>query len=476
MKFSWKILLCTMLIMAAACGASGYFFVNYVFQTSLARETRQALDESSILSFAFEMAALNIPSKYDVLPDGTVEQIGVYLENSGQHGSRLLRISDASGKVLYASEGFTGDTSLWEEHGENTRVYRVLRLGGSYYIQTQTRINISDRLLRLETMKDVTEVYTERTEGFQMYRRVTVIVLLCSGVVMTLIACWLTRPIRLLTQATGKMAEGEYSYRAEQISHDEMGQLTADFNHMAETLEQNIKNLENEVRAREDFIAAFSHELKTPLTAIIGYADMLRSRKLDEEKHFMCANYIYTEGKRLETMALRLLDIIVARREEIERKKTNAAGIFTYLQEIYGEKDSPENSRVKVTIRWEKGEIYADENLLKTVLTNLTDNAMKASEEGQTVEITGKRLENGYYFQVRDEGIGIPAEECHKITEAFYMVDKSRSRAHNGAGLGLALCTAILELHHSRLKIESTLGEGSCMSFLIPDEGVNTDE
>ena len=212
------------------------------------------------------------------------------------------------------------------------------------------------------------------------------------------------------------------------------------------------------------------------MTAIIGYADMLRSRKLDEEKHFMCANYIYTEGKRLETMALRLLDIIVARREEIERKKTNAAGIFTYLQEIYGEKDSPENSRVKVTIRWEKGEIYADENLLKTVLTNLTDNAMKASEEGQTVEITGKRLENGYYFQVRDEGIGIPAEECHKITEAFYMVDKSRSRAHNGAGLGLALCTAILELHHSRLKIESTLGEGSCMSFLIPDEGVNTDE
>ena len=120
MKFSWKILLCTMLIMAAACGASGYFFVNYVFQTSMERETRQALDESSILRFAFETAALNIPSKYDVLPDGTVEQIGVYLENSGQHGNRLLRISDENGKVLYVSEGFTGDTSLWEERRENT--------------------------------------------------------------------------------------------------------------------------------------------------------------------------------------------------------------------------------------------------------------------------------------------------------------------------------------------------------------------
>ena len=433
MKFSWKILFCTMLIMAAACGASGYFFVNYVFQTSMERETRQALDESSILRFAFETAALNIPSKYDVLPDGTVEQIGVYLENSGQHGNRLLRISDENGKVLYASEGFTGDTSLWEERGENTRVYRVLQSGDSYYIQTQTRINVSDRMLTLETMKNVTAVYTERTEGFRMYRQVTVIVLLCSGAVMTLIACWLTRPIRLLTRATGKMAEGEYSYRAEQISNDEMGQLTADFNHMAEALEQNIQNLENEVRAREDFIAAFSHELKTPLTAMIGYADMLRSRKLDDEKHFLCANYIYTEGKRLETMALRLLDIIVTRRKEIDRKTTNVSGIFSYLQEIYDETKNPENG-------------------------------------------TGRRMENGYYFQVRDEGIGIPEEELQKITEAFYMVDKSRSRAHNGAGLGLALCTAILELHHSRLKIESTLGHGSCMSFLIPDEGVKADE
>ena len=169
MKFSWKILFCTMLIMAAACGASGYFFVNYVFQTSMERETRQALDESSILRFAFETAALNIPSKYDVLPDGTVEQIGVYLENSGQHGNRLLRISDENGKVLYASEGFTGDTSLWEERGENTRVYRVVQSGDSYYIQTQTRINVSDRMLTLETMKNVTAVYTERTEGSSGY-------------------------------------------------------------------------------------------------------------------------------------------------------------------------------------------------------------------------------------------------------------------------------------------------------------------
>lgn len=113
---------------------------------------------------------------------------------------------------------------------------------------------------------------------------------------------------------------------------------------------------------------------------------------------------------------------------------------------------------------------------MKTVLINLTDNAIKASEEGQTVEITGRRMENGYYFQVRDEGIGIPEEELQKITEAFYMVDKSRSRAHNGAGLGLALCTAILELHHSRLKRREYTGFWKLHELSDSGRGVNADE
>ena len=81
----------------------------------------------------------------------------------------------------------------------------------------------------------------------------------------------------------------------------------------------------------------------------------------------------------------------------------------------------------------------------------------------------GKRLENAYAFRVKDVGVGIPEEELMKVTEAFYMVDKSRSRSRNGAGLGLALCVEILRLHDSELKIESRVGEGTCISFVSPD-------
>lgn len=468
MKFSYKILLWTIVIMAAAFGVGGYVFVNYVFETSMEREVGQAMDESSILQFAFETAALNIPSKYDVLQDSTVEEIGSNLED-GQGEGRLLRISDEEKQVLYASEIFIGDTQLLEQISENTKIYRVIQSGERYYVQTGTIINALDRLLYLETMKDVTSVFEERTKGFAVYRRVTLVMLLCSSVIMFFISYWLTQPIRLLTKATKKMAEGDYSYRAKQISEDEMGQLTSDFNVMANALEDNIHKLENEIRAREDFIAAFSHELKTPLTAIIGYADLLRSRKLDDEKHFLSANYIYTEGKRLETMSFRLLDMIVTKRGEVSLQTVKVSQLFQYLQDLYGE-----NKEMEISIQYDEDVITAEANLLKTVLINLTDNAIKASEPGQRIEIRGRKAVDGYHFIVQDHGVGIPEEECKKITEAFYMVDKSRSRSRNGAGLGLALCTTILELHNSRLEIESVLGEGSTFCFCIPNEEVTT--
>ena len=103
MKFSYKLLLWTVIVMAITLGLSGFYFVNYVFETSLERETNQALDENSILKFAFETAALNVPAKYDVLQDHTVEQIASNLETSGQEASRMLRISDEQKNVLYES-------------------------------------------------------------------------------------------------------------------------------------------------------------------------------------------------------------------------------------------------------------------------------------------------------------------------------------------------------------------------------------
>ncbi len=491
MKFSIKLVLSTMIVLALALGFSGFYFVNYVFETSLDREVGQALDESSILSFAFETAALNVPLKYSVLPDSVVEEIASKLEMGGQSGGRLLRIADEEKNILYTSSGFTSDEGLLPQTDLHTKSYRVIRAQDGFYVHTCVAINTLNRILYLETMKDVTEVFTERALGFSLYRKVTVVILLTGIVIMLFIASLLTKPIRLLTKATRKMAAGDY--RARQVSRDELGQLTGDFNRMANALEENICKLEEEIEAREEFMGAFAHELKTPLTAIIGYADMLRSHKLDEEKSIMSANYIYTEGKRLEAMSFRLLDIIVAKQDEARLLDVPVGELFAYLREMFAEK-----KEMDIRFVYEEAVVRMEANLIKTVLVNLIDNACKASEYsgvspepggkaadqkgsdmagvpeasvsgGSTgvVEVTGERVDGGYRIAVRDYGIGIPEEEQIKIVKAFYMVDKSRARSKNGAGLGLALCAEILKIHHSGLQIESKEGEGSCFSFVL---------
>ena len=233
MKFVYKILLAAIIIMAAAFGLSGYLFVNSVFRTSLEREVSKALDDSNILRFAFETAALNIPTQYHVLQDIAVEQIGEKLESSGRESGRYLRLSNEGREVLYMSDGFPGDTELLQQITEETRIWQVVPHGEHYFVHTGSIINALDRMLYLETLEDVTEVFEERAQGFSVYRRITLAMLACCTAVMFFICTWLTKPIRLLAGATRKMAEGDYSYRARQVSHDELGQLTTDFNSMA---------------------------------------------------------------------------------------------------------------------------------------------------------------------------------------------------------------------------------------------------
>ena len=466
MKFSQKLLLWTTIIIALTLGFSGYYFVSYVFETSLEREIGQALDENSILRFAFETAALNVPVKYDLLQNSSVEQIASNLETSGQGSGRLLRISDEQKQPIYTSDGFEADEELLDQTGENQYSYRVIDSNERYYIQTESTVNALGRVLYLETLRDVSQVFEEREMGFVVYRRLMILMLVLGIVVMYFIASRLTKPIRILMRATKKMASGDYSYRAKQISNDELGLLTQDFNHMSEALEQTIDQLEDEVQAREDFVGAFAHELKTPLTSIIGYADMLRSRKLDEEKSLLSANYIYTEGKRLETMSLRLLDIIVTKKEGAKILKVPVSSLFEYLRSMF-----MPNESMEFYFDYAEAYVLADVSLIQTVLVNLLDNACKASDAGGRIEIKGSSEPEGYRFTVRDYGIGIPEEELSKITQAFYMVDKSRSRSRNGAGLGLALCTEILALHESKLEIASTSGEGTTVGFLLAEVG-----
>lgn len=234
-------------------------------------------------------------------------------------------------------------------------------------------------------------------------------------------------------------------------------------------LTDDMRNLSEAAERREEFIASFAHELKTPLTAIIGYADMLRSREMTPKNRFTAAGYIFSEGKRLESLSLKLMELIVSGKQGIERRRFDAPYFIREVAAVTV--PSLATDGMTLDMRWEPGEVWVEPDLFKTLMINLIDNARKASRRGQTVEFFGKHVDGGYAFYVRDHGRGMKKEDLGRITEPFYMIDKSRSRAQNGAGLGLALCQRIAELHGTALEFESEPGQGTTVRVLLKGEG-----
>ena len=230
-------------------------------------------------------------------------------------------------------------------------------------------------------------------------------------------------------------------------------------------LERSIENLNDVASRREEFIASFAHELKTPLTAIIGYADMLRSKDMAPKSRFTAAGYIFSEGKRLEALSLKLMDIIVAGKQGFEKKRFEVGYFIRSIAAVTV--PSLSNDGMTLDLRWEPGEIEIEPDLFKTLMINLVDNARKASKKNDVIELFGKAEDGGYALYVRDHGSGMKKEELSKITEPFYMIDKSRARAQNGAGLGLALCQRIAELHGTKLEYDSELGKGTTVRVFL---------
>jgi len=246
---------------------------------------------------------------------------------------------------------------------------------------------------------------------------------------------------------------------------DEISELANSFNRMADAIEKNVQELEDAARRQEDFTASFVHELKTPLTSIIGYADMLRSRELNESARFKAASYIFSEGKRLENLSLALMSLLVVGRGETDGKPVNMRLLCEEAERSC--RPAMAARELELTVTAEDGVLRGEGPLLQTLLQNLLDNARKASQPGGRISLTGRVVEDGYQLIVSDFGRGIPAGELSKITEPFYMVDKSRSRAEGGAGLGLALCQKIVELHRGALRFQSREGEGTVVTVTL---------
>ncbi len=314
----------------------------------------------------------------------------------------------------------------------------------------------------LENAYNITSVFDARRSQEDIYRKAFAAVVVLGAAVSWLLSLWLTRPLQKLSAVTRKIAGGDLSCRADSGSKDEIGKLAMDFNDMTERLEDNISELRDTMHRQEAFMGYFAHELKTPMTSIIGYADLLRSHELSPNDRREAANYVFSEGRRLELLSLKLLDLIVLKNRDPAFVPASVKHIVAEVVRLL--KPVIIKSGITVRHQCDDGLCLLEPDLFKSLLINLADNARKALDRGGQILIESKTLEDGCIIRVADNGKGIPEPELARITDAFYRVDKSRSRAQGGAGLGLSLCCEIIALHNGSISFESVVGKGTIVT------------
>lgn len=469
MKFGDKLFFATTAVLAVIFAVFGIWMVSSYFQNILNREIERADTESRMFQYLFQMAYQSTEEYGEEY--AISKATDSILKSVEKEGLRCFVVNEEGtylyGEELRQEENFQAmfDEIKEKMKEEDTYAYGIRQWKAGYYLLNACKVETGEHILYLGICMDLTGIFADRQLLLNRYRFALILLVMVGGGLIYLLSRYMTRPIRTLSEVAHRIAAGEYERRSQNTSSDEVGELARDFNGMADRLVEQMREKELEARQKEDFTAAFAHELKTPLTSIIGYADMLNSVNLSEEEKREAYFYIYSQGKRLESLSHKLLELVSMERQETAFKpistKMLEENIRTTMRPVFAKK------KIKGKITFEKGTLMGDSELLLSLLYNLLDNAVKAVEEDGFILLKGSCLENGYEIKVVDNGRGIPETEIHRITEAFYMVDKSRSRKEGGAGIGMALCKKIIMLHGGVLKIDSKLGEGTVVKVIF---------
>lgn len=485
MSFRLRLFVWFSLLIALTFGVGGTFLISTSFQSMLEEE------KASAIAY-YETTHNNLQMLKFFAEDGDYDNMtAMLLQMDEQKTARWQAISLYVGNdCVYQS----GDRTLLPVDlpaaEENQYAYTVVTDDRGRRLQLYSCLEREKEEIYLKASFDLSAAYKLRENQQKLFWIIYCVVMMLGILLAGLLAYVLTKRLRSLTNVVQEIAGGKLSRRSQIHTKDEFGQLSKDLDLMADRLEENILQLEEDVRKKEEFMGAVAHELKTPMTSIIGYADLIRQCALNESDQIAAANYIFTEGKRLEKLAFRLLDLLMMDKDITSMREVDLEGFLSSV--VQGLLPRAKEQQVFLYWKADAGTVFIEPDLVKSLLYNLVDNAIKSMQTEETksvnsvsnekmpfsleeihakkskkdclekrIMIKGDIIPEGVEFQVADNGCGMEKEELSRITEAFYRVDKSRSREQGGAGLGLTLCKKIVELHNGTMEFRSVKGAGS---------------
>lgn len=456
MRLFHKIFLCFIIIFGLTFQAVGYLLIDYAYGNTIEQEKKIAIQN-------FQYNRYILQSILYSNPEFLLEEETEVADISSSF-TVPVAVYGIDGKYIFSNMAAQPGELDLVEVDDNRISFRIYEKDGKSYIFVCDYIRQSENVVYLITQTDISAAIDVQKNMIAYFQRIYIVILCISFPLIFLLTNLITAPIKKVGKAARRIAGGLYSERIDTKGKDEISELAYDFNQMAEQVEEKIAQLSDAARQKEDFAANFAHELKTPLTSVIGYADMLYQRDLPREEVKSAAEYILNEGMRLEALSLKLMDLFVMDKQDFAMEEMSVKDIFVDLSQGI----EPVCGKHEVGFHMEIGNgiINVDYDLFKTMILNLIDNSIKA--DCKDIWISGKAEKEIYQICLEDNGKGIPPEELGRITEAFYMVDKSRSRKQHGAGLGMALVAKVIEIHGAEMEIESDGKTGTrvCLSFI----------
>lgn len=439
------------------------------FQVLLNRELEANENKTKMIAFALLSSVESVESQYIPEQEDYLSIMNNLAANfSGQRGG--FGLYNAQKNAVFEKGigkeviGFPEDTRSFDEQ---TAIQKVITIDEMHYVISFAMVSLQEERYILAVAEDVEYLYDYRKQMYRQYLFITCAVSLLAGLISFGLAYHFAKPVSELSKAALSIADGNYDKRIRISGKDEITDLMKAFNFMAKRTEESVNELEEAARRQEEFTGAFAHELKTPLTSIIGYSDMLQTMELSEEEQLLSANHIYRQGKRLERLSHSMLALCSINNGSLYPENVSAVHIIN--EAVAMAEFSLKKAHIQLRLEVSEGELFGEKDLLVTLVGNLIDNSRKACDKNNgIIYVEGFTEGDVYVIKVTDNGCGIPPEDLERVREAFYMVDKSRSRRAGGAGLGLTLCNKIVELHGGTFEIKSKVGKGTAVIVRLP--------
>ncbi len=331
-----------------------------------------------------------------------------------------------------------------------------------YYYYKKT-ISYDNQLMILVMRKNALSSHKEIDFLWSVFIGISIILTLMVWVSSSRISHKHLKPLRNMTQRVKDISVNNLDTRIDiRGTKDELKDLAFTFNNM-------MDEIENSYEKQKQFVSDASHELRTPIAVIKGYASMVnRWGKEDENVLDESIKAIEDEARNMQSLVESLL--FLARRDkgtlEMEMERFNAKDFANEIIKESGLIDS--KHKILGFIEYD-GDIYASPDKLKQAIRVFVDNSMKYTPENGEIHVSLKASQKDVYFVIKDTGVGISQEDLPRIFERFYRADQARTRNDkSGTGLGLAIAKVIIEQHQGKINIESQLGKGTTITIILP--------